>query len=337
MRVHFRHEGLTGRFAPEIETTAYRLIQEALTNAARHAGVSEVSVRVWLQESSLHLQVEDEGAGFVPEAALAANKTSGLAGMRERTRLLGGQLVIDSVPEKGPNSWRDYRWARDRGEHIMPISVFLADDHAVVRRGIRSILEAEADFIIVGEASDGLETVRLVERLAPDLLILDIMMPGLNGLDALRIIKQRVPQTRVMMLSMYNDLAFIAESLQCGALGYVLKADGINDIVTAARAAMDGRRYLSPPHSEQAVEKYLAKTGSAEKSVHELLTPRERQVFQLAAEGNTCSEIGHRLHLSERTIERHRAMMMHKLGLETQTDLVLCCRSDGGFYHEKTF
>ena len=205
----------------------------------------------------------------------------------------------------------------------MPISVFLADDHAVVRQGIRAILEAEPDFTIVGEASDGLETVRLVKRLAPDLLILDVMMPGLNGLDALRILKQSSPRTWVVMLSMYDTLAFVAEAIQCGALGYVLKAVGIGDITAAARAAMAGRRYLSAPLSEQAVEDYLTKLKSDGNDPHDLLTPREREVLQLAAEGKTCPEIGVRLSLSERTVERHRANLMHKLGLHSQTDLVL--------------
>jgi len=184
-------------------------------------------------------------------------------------------------------------------------------------------LETDPDLTVIGEASDGLEAVRQVERLDPDLVVLDLMMPGLNGLDALRIIRQRSPRTRVVVLSMYANESFVAEALGCGALGYVLKGGRINEILTAVREAMAERRYLSPPLSEQTLEDYLAKVKPAGMDPHELLTPRERQVLQLAAEGKTCPEIGARLSISERTVERHRANLMHKLGLCTQTDLVL--------------
>lgn len=205
----------------------------------------------------------------------------------------------------------------------MPISILLADDHAVVRHGLRVVLEADAEFQVVGEASDGLETLTLVKQLAPDVVVLDIMMPALNGLDALRIIHERSPQTRVVMISMYNTIPFVAEAFRCGALGYVLKGGRLTEISEAVRAAMAGKRYLSAPLSEMAVEAHLAELQAPERDPHEMLTPRERQVLQLAAEGMTCPQIGGRLHISERTAERHRANVMHKLDLHSQTDLVL--------------
>lgn len=205
----------------------------------------------------------------------------------------------------------------------MPFTVFVADDHAVVRQGIRATLEADPTFQVVGEASDGLEAVKLVERIQPNLLILDLMMPNLNGFDALRIVRQRSPKTLVVVLSMYDSEPFVAEALKCGASGYVPKGRDSDEILAAAREVAAGRRYLSPPLSERTIEDYRAKSQSVQKNVHELLTPRERQVFQLAAEGKTCAAIGLQLHLSERTIERHRSNMMHKLELHTQTDLVL--------------
>jgi two-component system response regulator NreC len=205
----------------------------------------------------------------------------------------------------------------------MPLSVFLVDDHEVVRQGLRAILEADSAFTIIGEATDGLEAVRLVERLRPDLLVLDLMMPGLNGLDALRIIRQRSPRTRVVVLSMHATDGFVAEALQCGASGYVLKGGRLSELVAAIREATAGRRYLSPPLSEQAIEDYQAQVQPFVQDAQELLTPRERQVLQLAAEGKTCPEIGAQLSISERTAERHRANMMQKLRLRTQTELVL--------------
>jgi DNA-binding NarL/FixJ family response regulator len=205
----------------------------------------------------------------------------------------------------------------------MPFSVVLVDDHAVVRQGVRATLEADPAYTVVGEADDGLEAVRLVERLQPDILVLDLLMPGLNGFDTLRIVRQRSPRTRVVVLSMYAAESFVAEALRCGASGYVLKGGQIGEILAVVGAAAAGRTYLGPMLSRQSVEDYLAKTKSVGDDAHEILTPRERQVFQLAAEGKTCPEIGQRLHLSERTVERHRANMMHKLGLQSQTELVV--------------
>jgi two-component system response regulator NreC len=205
----------------------------------------------------------------------------------------------------------------------MPLSVLLVDDHEVVRQGLRGTMEADSAFTIIGEAADGLEAIRMVERLRPDLVVLDLMMPGLNGFDALRVIRQRSPRTRVVVLSMYATDAFVSEALQCGASGYVPKGGRVSDLVVALRAAAEGRRYLSPPLSEQALEGYLAQVEAGGQDAHELLTPREREVLQLAAEGKTCPEIGARLSISERTVERHRANLMQKLGLRTQTELVL--------------
>lgn len=211
----------------------------------------------------------------------------------------------------------------------MPFSTLLADDHAVVRQGIRASLEVGDAFAICGEAADGIEAVQLAERLQPDLLILDLMMPGLNGMDSLRIIRHRSPNTRVIFLSIYPTESYVAEAFQCGALGYVLKGGRISEIADALHEALAGRRYLSPPISAQRIEGYLAQAQSVGPNSHELLTPRERQVLQLAAEGKTCRDIGVRLFISERTVERHRANLLHKLGLRTQTELVLYALNHG--------
>jgi DNA-binding NarL/FixJ family response regulator len=204
----------------------------------------------------------------------------------------------------------------------MTLSIVLADDHPLVRLGMRTLLESEPDFSIVGEAGDGLETTRLVERLQPDVLVLDLMMPGLNGLEALRIIRQRSPRTRVVVLSMHSNNAFVAEALKNGATGYVLKGSSEEDPVHAVREAVAGRRFLSAPVTERAIEAYIEQSRAAELDPHETLTPREREVLQLAAEGKTSSEIAARLHVSHRTVENHRANLMRKLGLQNQSELV---------------
>lgn len=202
------------------------------------------------------------------------------------------------------------------------ISIVLADDHHVVRQGLRVLLEAEPDFNLIGEAGDGLETARLVERLEPDVLIIDLMMPGLNGLEVTRQVSQRSPQTRVVILSMHANEAYVLEALRNGAAGYVLKDSSAADLVKAVREVVAERRYLSPPLSERAIEAYLHKAQAAELDPYETLTTREREVLHLAAEGHSNAEIAARLSISPRTAETHRANMMRKLELRTQTDLI---------------
>jgi two-component system, NarL family, response regulator NreC len=204
----------------------------------------------------------------------------------------------------------------------MTISIVLADDHPVVRRGMQTLLEAEPDFAIIGEAGDGLESVRLVENLQPDVLILDLMMPGLSGLEALRIIRKRSPRTRVVVLSMHDTHAFVAEALMNGATGYVLKGSDELNLVRAVREAADGRRFLSPPVTERAIDAYIEQARAAPLDPHETLTSREREVLQLTAEGKTGPEIAARLHISHRTVENHRANLMRKLLLKNQSELV---------------
>lgn len=204
----------------------------------------------------------------------------------------------------------------------MTTTIVLADDHQVVRKGIRALLEMEQDFQVVGEAGDGLEAVQLTLRLRPDVLVLDLMMPGLNGIDVARQVTKQVPQTRVVVLSMYASEDYVLEALRNGASGYVLKDASTSELVQAIRDVVTGRRYLSPPLAERAIDAYVRQTQESTLDPYETLTDREREVLHLAAEGLTSTEIAERLSLSPRTVETHRSNMMRKLGLRTQTDLV---------------
>jgi DNA-binding NarL/FixJ family response regulator len=201
-------------------------------------------------------------------------------------------------------------------------TIVLADDHHVVRQGLRALLEGEPDFRVVGEAGDGLAVLDLVKRLEPDVLIVDVMMPGLNGLEVTRQVCQRSPQTRVVVLSMHANEAYVIETLRAGAAAYVLKESTSDELVRAVRRAVAGHRYLSPPLSERAIEAYVQKAESAPLDPYETLTTRERQVLQLAAEGHTNADIAARLFISPRTVETHRAKLMRKLKLYTRTDLI---------------
>jgi DNA-binding NarL/FixJ family response regulator len=201
-------------------------------------------------------------------------------------------------------------------------TVVLADDHQVVRQGLKALLDAEPDLRVVGEAGDGLQAIRRVEMLCPRVLVLDLMMPGLNGLDVVRQLKRGSPLTQVVILSMYANEAYVLEALSNGASAYVLKDSSSADLVHAVREAAAGRKYLSPPLSDRAIEVYQEKARAATLDRYDTLTAREREVLHLAAEGHTSAEVAARLGISGRTAETHRSNLMHKLDLHTQADLI---------------
>lgn len=205
---------------------------------------------------------------------------------------------------------------------MSPVTIVLADDHPIVRQGLRALLAAQPDLAVVAEAADGLEATRLCERLRPDILVVDVMMPGLRGIEVVHQVRQRSPETRVVVLSMYANEAYVLEALQNGASGYVLKEASGAELVAAVRAAVAGRRYLSAPLSERDLEAYRARTKPGTLDPYDTLTPRQREVLHLAAEGHSNPEIGLKLQISTRTAETHRAHVMRKLRIQNQTDLV---------------
>jgi two-component system, NarL family, response regulator NreC len=202
------------------------------------------------------------------------------------------------------------------------IKIIIADDHTVVRIGLRTLLEKEADFQVIDEASDGIQTVDLVKLLKPDVVILDMVMPGINGIEITRQIKKISPETHVIILSMHANEAYVVETLKKGASGYVLKDSTGNDLVKAVREVIAGRRYLSPPLSERALERYIQITKNTGLDIYEALTDREREVLYLVAEGFSNAEIAEKLSISQRTAEVHRFNLMHKLGLKNNAELI---------------
>lgn len=201
------------------------------------------------------------------------------------------------------------------------ISIVLADDHRIVRQGLHALLEAEADFSVIGEAGDGLEALKLVKNLNPDVVVMDLMMPGLSGLEVARQLNKQTPKTRLIILSMYDDEGFVLEALSNGVSAYVLKDAGSADLIQAVREVSEGHRYLSPSLSDRAIEVYEQMTKAKTMDKYDTLTTREREVLHLSAEGHTNSEIAARLGISVRTAETHRSKVMHKLGVHTQADL----------------
>ena len=201
-------------------------------------------------------------------------------------------------------------------------TIVLADDHPIVRRGLRSLLEPEPDFSIVGEAVDGVTAIELTERLKPDVLVLDLKMPGLPGLEVLRQIRPLSPATHVVILSMYANELYVIEALQSGAMAYVLKESTADDLVHAIHEVISGRHYLSPPLSQRAIHVYVEKMADVRNDPYEQLTDRQRHVLYLAASGKTNAQIASQLFISPRTVETHRSTGMKKLGLSNQTELI---------------
>jgi two-component system, NarL family, response regulator NreC len=204
----------------------------------------------------------------------------------------------------------------------MTISILLADDHTILRQGLAALLEAEPDFAILGEASTGLETLQKVFSLDPDVLVLDLALPDINGLEITRQVHSSNPRTCIVILSMHAKEAYVFEAFNSGASAYVLKGSDARELIQAIRRAKQGVRYLSPPLNEQSLEAYIEQTRGQDFDPFETLTNRERQILHLAAGGCSNNEIARRLTISPRTVEAHRAKVMAKLNLHNQSELV---------------
>lgn len=201
------------------------------------------------------------------------------------------------------------------------LKVLLADDHQVVRQGMRALLNAQPDIEVIGEAADGHELLRLVWSLRPNVVLSDIAMPNLNGIEATTQIRKRFPNVQVIMLSMHSASAYVIRALRSGALGYVLKDDDIEVVIQAIRAVSKGSRFISAQVSEKVLDTYLS-GGDVTLSLEERITEREREILQMVGEGNTNAQIAEKLNISSRTVEKHRSNLMSKLGLTSPTDVV---------------
>jgi DNA-binding NarL/FixJ family response regulator len=202
--------------------------------------------------------------------------------------------------------------------------VLLADDHVLIRAGLRMVVDAQPDLTVVGEAGDGSEAVNQAESLKPDVAVLDIGMPRLNGIDAAQQIREKLPETQIVMLSMHSDEGYVLRALKAGAKAYLLKDSAETDLARAIRAAAEGKSFFSPAVGRVLLEDYVRKlqrTGGEDS--YDLLSPREREILQLVAEGKSSKEIANLLNLSVYTVETHRARVMQKLNLRGIPELIL--------------
>lgn len=203
----------------------------------------------------------------------------------------------------------------------MSIRILLADDHKITRQGLRSLLDENDDMEVLAEAENGRDAIELARKLNPDVIIMDVSMPDLNGVEATRQIIQDNHDVRVIALSMHSDTLFVSEMLKSGASGYLLKDCAFQELEQAIRTVTDGKAYLSPSISGVVVEDYLHRLSKADMSTSGVLTDREREVLQLIAEGQSTKQVALKLHISAKTVETHRRQIMNKLDMHTVAEL----------------
>ena len=204
------------------------------------------------------------------------------------------------------------------------IRVVLADDHTLIRAGLRLVVDSQPDLAVVGEAEDGRDAIAKAQALKPDVMVMDVGMPSLNGIEACRLVRETLPDTQIVMLSMHSDEGYVLRALKAGAKGYLLKDSAEADLARAIRAAAAGKSFFSPAVGKVLLEDYMRKlqrTGAEDS--YDLLSPREREILQLVAEGNSSKDIANLLDLSVYTVETHRARIMQKLNLKGIPELIL--------------
>jgi len=211
----------------------------------------------------------------------------------------------------------------------MSIRVILADDHAIVRDGLSRSMQQEEDMEVVAQAANGHEAVKLAQAQRPDIVVMDVSMPDLNGIEATRVIVSQCPEVKVLVLSMHARKSFIVEMFRAGAKGYLLKDCEFDELAHAIRIVVGGKSYLSPAITDVVIDSYTHQSNGMEFTVFSVLTPREREVLQLLAEGNSTKQIGQRLFISPKTVEVHRLKIMDKLNLNNVAQLTKYAIQEG--------
>jgi PAS domain S-box-containing protein len=301
-------------------TAVFRIFQEAVTNIVRHAEASHIAVRLVQHANAVLLEVADNGKG-IARRQITDRNSLGLLGMRERVRLWGGYVTINSTPAVGTavTIWMPCEAAPMEGGPGIVTRVLVADDHATVREGIRRFLADTADLVVVREACTAPEILKAVAAGACDVVLLDISLPGRDGLDVLKELKQRYPTLPVLMFSIYAEEQYAIRAFKTGAAGYVTKNSEPEVLITALRKVAQGGRYVSASLAERLAAEL---TTDVDKPLHAALANREYQVLLMLGEGKTVKEIADALSLSVKTISTYRTRILRKLHVHTTADLI---------------
>ncbi len=310
--------GHARRLPPEIERIAFRALQETLNNALRHADATEISAQLHLGHKSLRLTVQDNGRGF-EEAAWNHGTALGLPYLRQQVEQLGGDLFVESTPGSGTIvALRvPLRTSAENGVHRT--RVLVVDDHEIMRQGLRHILAASDDLVCVGEAGDGHEALRQIETHQPDLIIMDVKLPGGSGIETTRQLAKRHARARVIIYTYHDDETYLEQAIQAGAKGYLLKSDPNQLLLTALRTVQAGEIFISPALADKWAN--LQHRPNTSDPI-DALSSRERQVLQLIANGHSNTLIAERLQISVRTVEVHRRNIMDKIGVKNAASLI---------------
>ena len=303
------------RLPPEMETALYRIVQEAFTNVLKHAVASRVPLRLTAR-GRRDLVVHDDGKGFDPAK-------------RARRKPRPGRHARARRAARRPPDDRIERRCRDDAQGGGPdpvIRVLVVDDHAVVRAGLRRLLDAEPDIETVGEAPNADRAVFEAIESRPDVVLMDLVMPEKGGIEGMPAVLQAVPEARVLVLSMQDDPRYVRAAFEAGASGYVLKEAADTEVVSAIRAVAAGERYVHPALGAKLI---AADAEERRRAEQDPLSEREREVLRLLALGHTNQEIAEQLYISVRTAETHRAHIMQKLSLSSRADLVRYAISEG--------
>lgn len=325
------------RLAAEIETTLYGVCQEALTNVRKHARTTRANVTLKHLGDRIYLEVQDRGCGFdseVPPQNAGPGEQVGLRCMRERITMLGGEHRIHSRPGVGTSVGAEIPLlhttpARQEEDRTAQVRLLVADDHALVRDGIRTMLASEPGLEVVGEAADGHEAVGLCHRLYPDLVLMDVKMPKMDGLDAAGAIRAACSKTRVLMLTSYENPDYLLAAVRAGAAGYITKDATKPELVSAIQAALHGQSALNPDLAMQLLRRVASEDGRTDvtssepdrqaKPLPKALTPRELETLRLVAQGKTNREISRELIVSQATVKVHVEHILAKLGVSDRT------------------
>jgi PAS domain S-box-containing protein len=316
----------------DLRVELFQAVRELLTNTGKHSRAASASLRAWVDGGQLYIEVTDDGTGFDPEKQRreSAGLGWGLFGIRERLAHLGAHMELDTAPGRGTRvvlsaplgetlpATANETVASPASTAATPartIRILLADDQQLTRAGLRSLLEREQDLQVVAEAGNGRQAVELARECQPDVVVMDVAMPELNGIEATRQIIAASPEIKVIGLSMHSDRQYVLEMLRAGATGYLLKDCAQEDLAQAVRIVQANLTFLSPGLAGAVVRDFVepAAAGDGPTGAPEL-TPREVEVLTLLAQGQATKEIAHTLGVSVKTVETHRQHIMEKLG-----------------------
>ena len=318
MPISLHITGRARRLPPEVERLAFRALQETLNNALRHAQATEIAAQLHLGSKTLRLTVQDNGRGF-DEQASQQGTALGLPYLRRQVEQLGGDLFVESSPGNGSLIALRLPLHAVAENGIHRTRVLVVDDHEMMRQGLWHILAASDDFVCVGEANNSHEALRQIETCQPDLIIMDVRLPGGSGIETTRQLLKRHPQIRVIFYTYHDDEMYLEQALQAGAQGYLLKSDPNQLLLTALRAVQSDQTFISPTLADKwAILQHRPINDDPAKT----LTIRERQVLQLIASGQSNQLVAENLDISVRTVEVHRRNVMDKLGVNNIAGMI---------------